>query len=111
MEKLSYVSSYFEPSETVTHQGTRSSIQKFLNQGFSVQQERNGFWVLIKKSHAWVIFKDRAGNQHKFDMRNKIMTHYGKQKLYEATFNRFVKEVSNGTINIYLDSANNCVIM
>ena len=111
MEKLSYVSSYFEPSQTITHQGTRRSIERYLNQGFSIQQERNGFWVLIKYSHAWVIFANSAGKQFRFDMRNSIMAHYGKQKLYEATFNRFVKDVSRGTVNVYLDSANNCVIM
>ena len=44
MEKLSYVSSYFEPSETVTHQGTRSSIQKFLNRIYTVL----GSWFEIK---------------------------------------------------------------
>ena len=111
MEKLSYVSSYFQPSETITHQGTRQSIQRFLDRGFSVQQERNGFWVLIKKSHAWVVFANSAGNQIKFDMRNNIMAHYGKQKLYEATFNKFVAALSKGTVNVYLDDANNCVIM
>ena len=111
MEKLSYVSSYFEPSETITHQGTRQSIQKFLNRGFSVQQERNGYWVLIKKSHAWVTFENEAGDKFRFDMRGHIMAHYGKQKLYEATFNKFVTAVSKGSIKVYLDSANNCVIM
>ncbi len=111
MEKLYYVSSYFEPSETITHQGTRKSIQKFLDRGFSIQQERNGFWVLIKKSHAWVTFTDSANNHLRFDMRGNIMAHYSKQKLYEATFNKFVNEVSKGKINVYLDSANNCVIM
>ena len=111
MEKLSYVSSYFEPSETITHQGTQKSIQKFLDRGFSIQQERNGFWVLIKKSRAWVIFANAAGNHLRFDMRGNIMAHYGKQKLYEATFNKFINDLSKGIVNVYLDSANNCVIM
>ena len=111
MEKLSYVSSYFEPSETITHQGTRNSIQKYLNRGFSVQQERNGFWVLIKKSRAWVVFENDAGNKFKFDMRGTIMAHYGKQKLYEATFNKFTNELAKGKIKVYLDEANNYVIM
>lgn len=107
MEKLHYVSSYFESSDTVTHQGNWQSIQKFLNDGYSVQVERNGYWVLIKYSRAWVIFSNDRGEKFRFDMRSDILSYYCLQKLYKSRFDRFVTDLARGKINVYLDGANN----
>ena len=111
MEELTYICSYFERSATINHQGTRASIQRYLKDGFSIKQDRNGFWVLTKPSRAWFTFKNSSGELVRFDMRGKIMLHYGKQKFYEATYKRFVKELSDGTVKVCLDESNNCVIV
>ena len=109
--KAFYVDSYFERSESMRWQGSRASINSFLKDGYSVKMNKNGNWLLAKPAHAWFIFKTPTGQDFRVDLRQQIMTHYGKQRFYEATYKRFVKDLTNGVVRVELDTDNNCVII
>lgn len=97
------LSAFYERSDTIEHQGNRKSIQKYLNNGYNINQERNGFWVLTKPVRALITI----GNSKKrktFDMKEDICQYYGKQRISKKMFDNFCNEAKEGKIKFTLDS-------
>ena len=81
MEKATFVNATYDNSSTITHQGNRSSIQRYLHQGYRIVDERNGYWILNKPSSLTVILKDSNNIIHSFNMKEDILEHYGRQRI------------------------------
>ena len=58
MEKATFVNGTYNESQRIEHQGTRASIKKYLNEGYYIKEDRNGYWVLVKPASLTVIFSE-----------------------------------------------------
>lgn len=101
MERATIVNYEFIPSETVTAQGKRREI-KSRYPGYKIQEERNGYWVLIKKAKFEVTLCWNDGIET-FNMRSDILELYGRQRATEKLLKTFVKDVEDGKYKIFMD--------
>jgi len=106
MKKATFVNASYENSDTITHQGTRSSITRYLKQGYKVKEERNGYWVLVKPTSVYVYLKNSDNITASFNMKQDILDYYGKTRISINLFNKFVQDASNGKIQFYMDDNN-----
>lgn len=106
MKKASFVNASYEDSDTITHQGTRSSITRYQKQGYIVKEERNGYWVLVKPVSIHVYLKNSNNVTVSFNMKQDILAYYGKTRISVNLFNKFVQDALNGKIQFYMDDDN-----
>lgn len=92
----------YECSDTITKQGTRDSVTKYLKNGYYIKEARNGYWVLIKPSRVIVTVKNSTGTQS-VNMKQDILDYYGKQKISDKQIKLFVHDVENEKIAIHSD--------
>lgn len=109
MEKATFVSASYEKSSSITHQGNRSSIQRYLNNGYYVIEERNGFWILGKPATIMVSLRNSVGKIHIFNMKEDILGYYNKQRLSSTLFNSFINDAVTGKINFYMEDGSYCI--
>ncbi len=102
MEKVTNVAIAYEPSDTIEVQGKREKIEKYLKKGYSVKEERNGYWVLIKKVKVWVTLSNTYCTRT-FNMKTDILDYYGKQKISTNLVGKFQKAVNDGKITFTMD--------
>ncbi len=102
MEKVTNVTINYEKSDTIEIQGKREKIEKYLKKGYSVKEERNGYWVLIKKAEVWVTLSNTYCTG-KFNMKADILDYYGKQKISTNLVEKFQKDVNDGKITFTMD--------
>ena len=102
MEQATFVQATFIESQSLTLQGNRNSIKKYLNNGYYIKENRNGFWVLVKPSAVLVLLKNSTGQQQ-FNMKESILSHYAKQRMTYNLFERFNKEASAGIIKFCME--------
>lgn len=102
MEKVTNVVVEYEPSDTIEVQGKRDKIEKYLKRGYSVKEERNGYWVLIKKAKVWVTLTNSHCTET-FNMKADILDYYGKQKISTNLVAKFQKDVNDGIITFAMD--------
>lgn len=103
MEKATFVNAVYNESNTITHQGTRASINTYLNNGYYIKEDRNGFWVLAKPASVMVILKNSDGETHQFNMKTDITEYYGKTRISYNLFVRFSKDAKSGKIKFYME--------
>lgn len=103
MKKATFVTATYEQSDTITHQGTRSSINRYIKQGYNIKESRNGYWVLTKPASVCVHLKNSDNIIFSFDMKSDILNYYGKTKISINLVNKFVSEISSGKIQFYMD--------
>lgn len=106
MKKATFVNAVYEESDTITMQGTRSSTIRYQKQGYYIKEERNGYWVLVKPTSIRVYLKNSDNITSSFNMKEDILNYYGKKRISVNTFNKFVKDASNGKIQFYMDDEN-----
>lgn len=102
MEPATFVYASLIPSESITVQGNQNSIRKYLNNGYYVKENRNGFWVLVKSSTVLVVLKDST-SQKQFNMKEAILNYYEKQRMTSNLFEQFEKDALNGKIKFYME--------
>lgn len=103
MKKATLVNAIYNHSSTITHQGNRTSIQPYLNKGYRVKEDRNGYWVLIKPASLTVVLKDSNNIVHSFQMKEDVVQYYKQSKISENLANRFINDAIAGKIKFYMD--------
>lgn len=92
----------YEPSDTIKIQGTRGSIRRYLDAGYCVKEERNGFWVLVKKAKVIVKVETPTSTQV-INMKREILDYYGKKRITEKQVVKFLQDIENKKIAICFD--------
>lgn len=103
MKKATLVSATYNKSSTITHQGNRASVQPYINRGYYIKEDRNGYWVLIKPFSLTVVLKDSNNILHSFQMKEDAVKYYGKKRICENIANRFINDAIDGKIKFYMD--------
>lgn len=104
MEKATFVYASFEESSTRKHQGTRESIQRFLDNGYYIQVDRNGFYVLSKPGKVHVFLKSSSGASLQLDLKSEILHYYGRARMTPSLFSKFNEDASSGKISFYIEN-------
>ena len=104
MEKATLVNATYEHSSKITHQGNRSSIQRYLNEGYYIKEDRNGYWVLTKPASLTVVLADSHNIAHSFQMKEDALQYYGKTRISENIANTFISDAIDGKIEFYMDN-------
>lgn len=103
MEKATNLSISYEPSDTIEMQGKRSNIEKYLNLGYYVKEDRNGYWVLVKAAQLMVTLTNSSCTRT-FNMKANVCDYYGKQRISQSLIEKFKKDIKEDKVSIYMDS-------
>lgn len=103
MEEVKFINSFYEESSRIERQGNRDSINFYLKRGYTIQVERNGYWVLVKPSSIRVLLRRPSGEQIAINVKDQILNHYGRQKISTKLFLDFLDDVKKGKIKFYYD--------
>ena len=103
MEKATFVNAIYNESDTIEHQGNRSSINKYLNKGYYIKEDRNGYWVLVKPASVIVTLKDSDGDFHSFNMKSDILDYYDRTRISQNLVTRFIEAATSGKIQFYME--------
>lgn len=100
---------YYE-SSTIEHQGNRESIRSYLNQGYYVQLDRNGYWVLNRPTKVIATLQSQTGTVYYCDIKQHITSYFYKNRISYKQYEDFCKVISDGRIRFYIDEYGNCTI-
>jgi hypothetical protein len=106
MEKATVSSITYVPSDSIEMQGKRKNIDKYLNAGYYIKENRNGYWVLVKTAQVEVALAN-GSFARVFNIKDDICDHYGKTRISESLVDRFRNDILNGAVTIFLDSQGN----
>lgn len=104
MNNYKFITASYEESDTIKKQGSKTSIQRYLKNGYTIVEERFGFWVLSKPVTITVWLEKPTGEIVSTEMKQNIVKHYGKLKISEKLFYQFVSDAKRGIINFNYDS-------
>ncbi|MDF2877505.1 MAG: hypothetical protein K0S30_601 [Clostridia bacterium] len=102
MKKITNAFVAYEPSDSIEIQGKRSDIEKYLNKGYYIKENRNGYWVLVKPAQLNVTLSNSFCTRT-FNMKTDVCMYYGKIRISQTLADKFRKDVANGTISLYMD--------
>lgn len=102
MEKVTNVNVHFEPSDQIKKQGKRSDIERYLNSGYIIQENRNGFWVLVKALKLLVTLTSAYGF-HTFSMKEEVLNYYNRQRISPQLIETFKKDIASEKITFEMD--------
>ena len=94
-----FISGTYIKSTSIKLQGNRNKISKYLRDGFKVQMESNGFWVLSKPAIVKMVFEEE-NKRYVFDMKTEACRYLGKIRISEKTAKAFIEAVKNEDIQI-----------
>lgn len=97
MEKATNVIVTYDPSDNIKRQGKYEDIKKYLNRGYYIKEERNGFWILVKTSSLRVTLENSNGS-NTFSVKDAVLRYYNRQKLTETLVNKFENDIRNNKI-------------
>lgn len=103
-EKTNYVD-----SDSIQIQGKRNKIQKYLNEGYFVQVNRNGFWVLVKPAKVEVVLKNED-EARVFNIKEDVCNLYGKQRISKKLVETFFDEIGIGKIKFEMENGEYSII-
>lgn len=106
MEKSKVISIMYEESETIQTQGKRKDIQRYINNGYYIKEDRNGYWVLTKPVRVNVTLNNSFGTRI-INLKEDICEYYGRKRISKSLVNKFETDVKYGKISIYLDEVGN----
>lgn len=106
MEKAIISSIKYEASDSIEMQGKRKDINKYINNGYYVKENRNGYWVLVKSAKLNVSLRNSACIRT-YNMKADVCDHYGKKRISQSLTDRFIKDTEGGKVFIYMDSEGN----
>ena len=101
MEKTKILAVKYENSRNKTYQGKRKKIQPFLNEGYEIKLERDGFWVLVKPAKVDVTLSIDDTTKT-FNMKEYVLKHYGRKRLNHNLVKKFKADIEKGKIKICL---------
>jgi hypothetical protein len=103
MENATVTSVNYEESDTIEKQGKRRDIEKYLNKGYYVKEQRNGYWVLLKASKVEVTLSNSTITRT-FNMKEDMRDHYSRTNVTQALVKKFFKDIDSGRITFSMDS-------
>lgn len=98
MNKATLIKTEYINSERKLFHGTKAELQRELNKGWDIVGGSNGSYILAKPAQAIFVFKD-TNRTHRYDMREDILEHAGKQKLTENSFKTFKNMLKSQTLS------------
>jgi len=104
MKKAKVVNITYQESDTITCQGKRANINKYLKKGYSIKEERNGYWVLIKPVTVIVKLENDAGETAMFNIKEDILRYYNRKKISASLVEKFIKQCKEGKIVFYMEN-------
>ncbi len=63
MQKVEHVIVNYIESDKIETQGKRQEIQKYLDNGYYVKEDRNGYWVLVRTAKVQVTLTNSYGTK------------------------------------------------
>lgn len=108
MQKANVICLNYEESDNISYQGNRRQIQRYLDKGYYVKEERNGYWVLIKPAAVRVVLESEDGHRASFNIKQDILDYYGKVRISPKLVEKFTKECNNGKIHFYMEDNSYC---
>ncbi len=102
MKETIVVSISKEASDSIETKGKRSSIQRYIDKGYYIKQNRNGYWVLVKPTQVNVTLQ-KGKKIGTFNMKEEICDHYGK-RISDALIKKFREDINQGRIVLKLES-------
>lgn len=109
MEKATILAIMYEPSDSIVMQGKRKDIEKYLNAGYYIKEDRNGYWVLVKASQLNVTLKNSYYTM-RFNMKADVRDYYGKDRISQSLADRFMQDIEDSKISIYMDLEGNYLL-
>lgn len=94
---------YFEyiESDKIETQGKRRDVmRRYPN--YRIKEERNGYFLLISSVKCNVTLSWNDGMET-YNMKEDILELYGRQRMSEALFKKFQKDIENGKYQIWID--------
>ncbi len=67
-------------------------------------QERNGYWVLVKTAQLNVTLTNTSCTIT-INMKADVCEYYGRQRISQSLIDKFMKDIRNDRLRIYIDSA------
>jgi hypothetical protein len=92
----------YEPSDQITKQGKYSDIEKYLKSGYRIQEDRNGFWVLVRPLRLFVTLTNKYGT-NKFEVKNEMLNYYNRQRISLQLIEQFEEDVNEGKITFEMN--------
>ena len=107
MKKVKFLALEYDKSESLEIRGNHSAIERYLHDGYYVKEQRKDKWSLVRPSRVriWI-----QGSAKQYDMKDKILEYYGKQKLSEKMLDKFTNLSIVGKIKFYLDENDELII-
>ena len=109
MKNVTVLSIVYVPSNSIEMQGKRKGIEKYLNAGYYIKENRNGYWVLVKTARVVVTFANDSCTRV-FNMKDDICDYYGKNRISQSLVDKFRNDIVNGAVTVFLDSQGNYVL-
>lgn len=111
MSNIKVLSIDYIKFDTTTLQGKRQDIERFLKEGFHINesQSRNGYWVLYRPANILVTIDDSSHKKGRY-MKKEVCEYYGRERISEGLTDRFRDDIYNGNIIIYKQSDNNYLL-
>ena len=99
LKEVNVTGYYYVPSGgTIEKQGTRRDIQKYLNQGYKIVYENNGYYVLSIPSSANVRYEVEDVERTEC-VKPLIRDYYNVERVTENRFNKFMQDYENNKFN------------
>lgn len=101
MNKAILINAEYVSSDRKPFQRNNSQLQRELK-GWEIAGGSNGSYILAKPAQAIFVFKDTKWT-HRYDMREDILEHAGKQKLTEKSFKTLKNMLKSQTLSVFID--------
>lgn len=98
--EVKFVDAFYEASETIRVQGKSCDITPYKKQGYNIQYENNGNWVLTKPAQIRVILKKADGELFSVPAKMQVLEFYGKKRISEKMCETFMRDAQAGVIKI-----------
>ena len=103
MFKAERIETQYVESSTIEMQGNRRSIDRYLKQGYQKKESRNGYWVLTKPAKVIVTINCGKNGIFTHNMKNDIVSIYGRSKISENLVDTFKKDFKKGVFSLIAD--------
>ncbi len=97
MQKVEHVIVNYIESDKIETQGKRQEIQKYLDNGYYIKEDRNGYWVLVRTAKVQVTLTNSYGTKT-FNVKDAILRYYGRERITDKLVNQFESDINSGKI-------------
>ena len=105
--EVKFINATYQESETKKRQGKRSGMKRYEAQGYHIDQERQGNFILVKNVKIIAFFEKEDGEIINRNIKRDILWHYNKERCSKNLFNTFLNDAKEGRIKFYLDDYDN----